>query len=140
MNEMMNSRLLLCLVSALLLLTTAAAEDAISMDGVEFHKKFADNKHLQPHDLDVFPTDLRIYLTSGLDWSGQETSGFSRLIAKRTYLLSVSRDRMGFNSRAALLFAGRRTKNLGYGSCEMGTALSTVPQNEKNRLGSLRDR
>ncbi|WP_346895520.1 hypothetical protein [uncultured Roseibium sp.] len=110
MNEMMISRLLLCLVSALLLLTTAAAKDVNSLDGAEFRQKFSDNRHLQPADLDIFPTGLRSYLTGGLNWNNAGMSGFSRRIAQRTYLVSVSTDYLGFNSKAALIFAGPSSK------------------------------
>lgn len=110
MNKMMTSRLLLSLISAVLLLTGASVKNANSASDTEFHKKFADNRHLQPSDLDSLPTGMQVYLSGGMDWGVVRMSGFSRLIAKRTYLVSVSREAIGFNSRAVLIHAGRRTK------------------------------
>ncbi len=77
---------------------------------MEFYKKFSDNRHLRPADLDIFPTGFRSYLTGGLNWNNAGMSGFSRRIAQRTYLVSVSSEYLGFNSKAVLIFAGGRTE------------------------------
>lgn len=66
-------------------------------------KQFADNPELKPHDLDLFPLEMKRFLVGPYeDWEKDRITGFSKKISGRHVLFSTDREGLGGNSKAVI--------------------------------------
>ncbi len=88
----------------------------------ELLREYTSNRALKRADLAVFPAAMQAHLGHAdvTDWRSRGISGFSRKIGRRTLLVAVDREGMGFTARAAVYTSGERWRPVFLPSVQRG--------------------